>query len=168
MNNRFLIHDLDEQDAAKYLDHLPKDTSVFPAKPKVKHCIGCFGCWLKTPGICIFSDRVQVTPAYLAKSNEMTIISRNLYGGFSPETKAVLDRSIGYLMPYFRIINKEMHHVMRYDNPFKLTVHFYGPNIDAKQQTIAQQLILANAINLGAGSHEIYYHETLASIKEVL
>ena len=48
------------------------------------------------------------------------------YGGYSQSIKAVLDRSIGYLLPYFRLVGGAMHHQMRCDNPFALDVHFYG------------------------------------------
>lgn len=167
-NNRFLIHDLTEQEADIHLGTLPSNMLSFAAKPKVKPCVGCFSCWIKTPGICIIKDRSQETPALLAKSNEMIIISRNLYGGYSPEIKAVLDRHIGYIMPYFRIINDEMHHTMRYENPFNLRVHFYGLNIGEEEKSIAKMLVAANAVNLGAGSHKVEFHNSLEHIKEIL
>lgn len=165
MKQTFIIHDLDEKEAKQVL---PAEAVAFAAKPMVKHCIGCFGCWIKTPGKCLIPDRCTITPKTLAASNEIIIISHITYGGYSPEIKAVLDRSIGYIMPYFRIINGEMHHTMRYQNPFKLSVFFYGKSISEAEYNIAKQLVPANALNLGAGTHSVNFYESVASIKEVL
>lgn len=158
-----IIHDLEEHEAVTLIGDL--EALVFAAKPPVKHCIGCFGCWLKTPGACIIRDRCQRTPAMLAASDKMIIISKMVYGGYSPETKAVLDRSIGYIMPFFRIVNGEMHHTMRYQNPFALQVHFYGDNITAAEQELARKLVSANAINLGSGSNQVFFHNSIADME---
>ena len=165
MKQKLIIHDLEENDAMQFQS---ANAFVFAAKPTVKHCLGCFGCWIKTPGKCVIPDRCAITPEMLAASNEMVIISRITYGGYSPEIKAVLDRSIGYIMPYFRIVNGEMHHTMRYQNPFKLTVHFYGEDISETEYNIAKQLVPANALNLGAGTHNVLFHESVEAIKEVI
>lgn len=158
MRKRLFVHDLNE-DLVTSLSPLPKGVRVFAADPAVHHCVGCFGCWLKTPGSCVMKDRAQKLPALLADSDQMVIVSRLVYGGFSPEIKAALDRSIGYIMPFFRFVNGEMHHIMRYDNPFQLTVHFYG-NSSPAQTAIARRLVPANAVNLGAGSHHVFFHNS--------
>ena len=103
-----------------------KDDILFSARPIVNHCMGCFGCWIKTPAKCVIKDRCDVMTSYIPKCDELVVISPILYGGYSDNIKAVLDRSIGYILPYFRIVNGEMHHKMRYENPFKFNVHFYG------------------------------------------
>ncbi len=165
MKYRFLIHDLDEDQAQEVLGRLPEDVIVFAAKPRIKHCVGCFGCWVKTPGKCVIHDRCEDTPAMLAASREMIFISRNVYGGFSPEVKAVLDRSIGYNMPFFRILEGEMHHTMRYKDTFQVTAHFYG-DISPKEQAIARELVQANGVNYGAESCSVYFYGSLAGLKE--
>lgn len=165
---KMLIHDLEEGQFASILPQLPDGLQVLQASPAVHYCVGCFGCWIQTPAECVIRDRCRATPEMLAASKEMILISRNLYGGFSPDMKAVLDRSIGYVMPYFRIVGGEMHHTMRYDNPFALTVHFYGAEVSKAQQDIARKLVAANAVNLGAGSHSVAFHKRFEEIKEVL
>ncbi len=165
MEYRFLIHDLDAGLANEIFGQLPEDVIVFPAKPRVKHCVGCFGCWVKTPGKCVIADRCSETPAMLAASKELILVTRNVYGGYSPEVKAVLDRSIGYMMPYFRLVEDEMHHTMRYDNLFTLTAHFYGCPLSEEAQSIAQQLVKANQVNLGAQRHRVYFHSAMETLK---
>ena len=167
MENRLVIYDVDESDENLFLE-MGKNDIIFSASPLIKHCVGCFGCWIKTPGRCVIKDRGNVLPSYISKSKEVVIISPIVYGGYSQKIKAVLDRSIGYILPYFRIIDGEMHHKMRYNNQFKLTVYFYG-ECDNYEIDIAKRLVKANAINFGAGSYSVYFHDTVDSIrKEIL
>lgn len=135
------------------------DMLPFSASPAVKNCLGCFGCWIKTPGQCVIPDRCQVIPSYIAQCSEVIILSPIFCGGYSQKVKAVLDRSIGYILPYFRIVNKEMHHQMRYENPFRLSVHFYG-ECDEKERETARRLVKANAVNLGAGDYSVDFYDT--------
>lgn len=168
MSKRLLIHDMQETQIDELKKYLSEDVTVFAASPAVKHCIGCFNCWVKTPGKCIIADRCDRIPMLLAESSEMIIVSRLRYGGYSPDIKAVLDRSIGYIMPYFRIIDNEMHHTMRYQNPFLFTVYFYGESISEREKQIAKQLVEANRINLGAGSCRVIFESTINQVKEVI
>lgn len=69
----------------------------------IKSCIGCFGCWLKTPGKCILKDKYNEMGRLLAGSGEIILISRCCFGGPGPFVKNVLDRSIPYILPYFVI-----------------------------------------------------------------
>lgn len=168
MDKRYLLHDLEEKDAEEIFGVLPENVLAFPAKPDVKPCIGCFGCWVKTPGKCVISDRCAITPALMASCREMTVVSRLTYGGFSPAVKMVLDRSIGYIMPFFRIVKGEMHHTMRYETPFQYHAHFYAEIISQEEQALARQLVQANATNFGAEKYSATFHETKQSLKEAM
>lgn len=101
---------------------------------------------------------------YLSKCNEVIIISKCCYGGFSPFVKNVLDRSISYVHPYFVIKNGEMHHRRRYQNNLDLHVWFYGENITEKEKLTAQKLVKANAINLDCNESKVTF---IRSIKEM-
>lgn len=164
MNKTMLIHDLTEEGLDAALGALPGHVLPFAAKPAVKHCIGCFGCWVKSPGACVIRDRASVIPSMMAASGELVVVSRCVYGGFSPDVKAVMDRCIGYLMPFFRIVNGEMHHTMRYDNHLTFTVHLYGAANEA-ERGIAQKLVAANALNIGAGAHSLRQYATMEEMR---
>lgn len=164
MSKRLIIYDIANFDEKRFLkEH--SDDLLFSASPMVKHCIGCFGCWVKTPGKCVIKDRCGVMPSYMAQSEEIMIISPMLYGGYSQNIKAIMDRSIGYVLPFFQIVNGEMNHRMRYQNPFRLRVHFYGSCNQAERET-AKQLVGANAVNLGAGSHSVDFYASFEPILE--
>ena len=63
----------------------------------IRHCVGCFGCWIKTPGKCVLKDGYDNLGELLSKSEKLTIISRCFYGCYSPFVKNVLDSSISYI-----------------------------------------------------------------------
>lgn len=168
-DKRLILHDVGEADFAQVAADLPEDMLVFAARPEVRPCVGCFGCWIKTPGQCVIADRAQVVPGLLARSREVVIISRSVYGGHSPEIKAAMDRSIGYILPYFRVYRGEMHHRMRYEGTFALTVHFYGGGITQAQRETAGALVAANETNFGASGSRVFFHENAReAIKEAV
>lgn len=166
MKKRFIIYDCGKSNVEGPFTQ-NENTILFNALPTVSHCIGCFGCWIKTPGKCMIRDRCAAVPSYIAQSSEVIIISPLLYGGFSSNVKSVLDRSIGYLSPFFRMVNGKMHHKLKTDNPFQLTVHFFGPR-DAEEEDIAGELVAANAVNLGAAGHRVVFHDTFSAAKEAV
>lgn len=92
----------------------------------IRHCIGCFGCWIKTPETCVIKDGYENMGELMSKCNELILISKCTYGGYSTFVKNVLDRSISYISPHFEMRNKEMHHKRRYNNIIDITACFYN------------------------------------------
>lgn len=135
---------------------------------KIRHCIGCFGCWVKTPGKCVIQDGYENMGELLGHCSELAVISECVYGGFSPFVKNVLDRSIPYISPYFVIRNGEMHHKQRYDNMLRISVHFYGMDISGNEKNTALNIVAANAVNLSATVKEVVFHCSADEIKEAL
>lgn len=145
---RLIIHDLKSEDFEKLFHNGLEDTMVISDDESIHNCIGCFGCWVKTPGACVIRDKYGDMGEHLSKCNEVIIISRCTYGGFSPFIKNVLDRSISYVHPFFKIRNGEMHHKRRYDNKVNMKVYFYGDKITEKEKQTAKDIVKVNCINL--------------------
>ena len=82
----------------------------------VNQCTGCFSCWLKTPGECIFKDSMEEIYFEIVKADIMILVSPIKAGFISSKIKTFLDRLIPLLLPYFKIINNEFHHKERYGN----------------------------------------------------
>jgi len=144
--------------------NVEKDSIVIENNGEMRHCIGCFGCWIKTPAECIIKDGYEHLGKQFSNCTELVIISKCIYGSVSPFIKNVMDRSISYIHPYFEIINGEMHHKKRYDNTIKVTVHLYGDDISDTEKKTAQKLLEAEAINFHGFVDKITF---LSSIDEL-
>lgn len=158
---KLLIHDLDNYE----FKNLSDDIKIIDKKGEIKNCIGCFGCWVKTPAECVINDSYKDIGRYFSKSDEIIIISKCVYGGFSPFVKNVFDRAISYIHPYFKIRNNEMHHKRRYDNVIKLTAWFYGEDITSEEKETANNLLKANAINFDGFVERITFVNNIAELE---
>ena len=142
-----IIHDLNNEQFELLFPELNNNSHIIFDNGTIKSCIGCFGCWIKTPGKCVIKDGYDNIGELFSKADKVIVISKCFYGGFSPFVKNVLDRSIAYMLPFFRTVNKETHHKQRYDKSFKYCVHFYGENITEPEKETACSLVKANSIN---------------------
>lgn len=155
---KLIIHDLPRQDYPRLASGKEAELRLVTDNGTIRKCIGCFGCWVRTPGVCMLKDDYQHMGEWAAASDEMIIISRCTYGSYSPFVKNVLDRSISYMLPYFATINGETHHQRRYENSFKLTVRFYGEDLTPAEQETARALVLANAVNFYSTGNEVFFY----------
>jgi len=168
MTSKLVLHDLPENESSIYLSDKSENITYFAAHPTIQSCISCFGCWIKTPGMCVVKDESNVFSKIIPEHDVFIIISKCIYGGLSPDVKVVLERSIGVLSPFFGIVNGEMHHLPRYKKMPILAYHFYGSDITEYEKETARKLTAANALNFYAPKHEVYFHSSLSEIKEIL
>jgi len=145
-----------------------KDYVVFHYNQPAKPCVGCFGCWIKTPGKCVIKDSDSDFAIKMPHAEEIIVISELVFGGLSPNIKAVFDRSIGFILPFFRNVNGEMHHVPRYKKSPNLRYMFYSSTITEAEKTTAQKLIKANAINFCAEQYTIDFYNSPKELLEDL
>ena len=110
-------------------------------------CLGCFGCWVKTPGICVINDSGRAIPKKIVQSDLMIFLTPITFGGYSPELKKALDRAIPMLLPFFKRVHGETHHVMRYEKYPKLVAIGALPKPDQESEALFKQLLTRNAIN---------------------
>lgn len=160
---RILIHDLSNDIFQALFPEIDKDVCIISDTGTIRHCIGCFGCWIKTPGKCILKDGYDNMGKMLSKAEKVTIISRCYYGCYSPFVKNVLDRSISWLLPFFKIKNNETHHKRRYQNDMQMTVHFYGET-DPEERETARELVRANCINFYVENYEITFSKSFEEL----
>jgi multimeric flavodoxin WrbA len=162
---KILIHDLNENDFNLKFHVIGKDITVISNNNEIHNCIGCFGCWVKTPAACVIRDKYGDMGELYSKCDEVIIISNCCYGGFSPFVKNVMDRSISFVLPYFTYRNGEMHHKNRYNKRYKLKVCFYGDNIIEEEMDTAKKLVMANSINMNCIKHEVSFYNSIQEME---
>ncbi len=164
---KLIIHDLDKELEEKIIPR-NEDYCVINSSNRIFNCIGCFGCWIKTPGKCVIKDEYNKMGELLGKCDELVVISKCFYGGYSPFVKNVMDRSIPYIHPYFTVRNGEMHHRRRYDNHIKLDVFFYGENITSEEKNTANNIIKGNVVNFDADLRKINFLSKIEDLEGVI
>ncbi len=80
----------------------------------LRYCIGCWGCWVKTPGQCITCDAsVEMDQAVI--QSDFTLWAAPLKMGFpSRLLKMALDKHLPLIHPYMVVDQGEAHHLKRY------------------------------------------------------
>ena len=161
---RAIIHDLD----ARYGDMLrAKCDELIDADGKYAPCQGCFGCWTKHPAACFMKDRLQFACRTIGRADELTIVTENLYGTYSPKVKNVLDRSIGTSTPLSTYRGGQMHHTLRYGKHAMLKVIVYG-DITQQEKATFSYMVKRNALNDGFEASEVLFLDDLAGLENAL
>jgi len=120
---------------------------------EVAYCTGCFGCWTRTPGICIIDDRAREIVRDFIESDLVVFLTPITFGGYSSELKKVLDRIIPLILPFFAVVNGETHHQMRYDKyPDFVAIGTLEAEDEEKAQAFLD-LCKRNSINFNSESY---------------
>ena len=144
-----------------WIENNEEEVKIISDENKIKNCTGCFCCWIKNPGRCILKDGYENLAELYSKAEKITIISKCCYGTYSPFIKNVLDRSIPYLLPFFKLKNNEMHHTIRYKNKLSLEVYFYGNGLTELEKNTAEKTVKANCINLNVKKFNVSFLENI-------
>ncbi|MGE4518370.1 MAG: flavodoxin family protein [Desulfobacteraceae bacterium] len=89
---------------------------IYLADKKINYCTGCFSCWLKTPGTCIYKDDM---PEILGKikNADILLLGTPLYvDGMTAQTKTFVDRIIPLVEPEFEMVDGHYRHAKRLDS----------------------------------------------------
>ncbi|UYP45728.1 hypothetical protein NEF87_002013 [Candidatus Lokiarchaeum ossiferum] len=97
------------------LEELGHQISLLTIKDmQINFCIGCFGCWVKHPGKCVFNDEQEKIYRAVLKSDLVILGSPLIMGFINSNIKKVCDRLIPLLRPYVEVFKGEIRHVRRY------------------------------------------------------
>jgi len=123
----------------------------------IAYCKGCFGCWVKTPGVCPTRDNAGAVTRSFIRSDLAVLLTPVVFGGYSSELKKALDRSAGIVLPFFTRINGEVHHQPRYQRYPSLLAIGVVDRANRTEQRIFRTLVGRNAINLHAPAHDVAF-----------
>lgn len=123
---------------------------------QINNCIGCFCCWVKTPGKCVIRDDATKIYPYIAKSDRVLYVSRIKFGGYNSVMKTMLERAIPIQQAFIRLLEGETHHVQR-DVALKDAVIIAYGDINDDEKAVFEKLISRNALNMNFKSYNIIF-----------
>jgi hypothetical protein len=107
------------------------------ARGELKNCVGCFGCWIQTPGECVMHDAIAEINSRSIQSDVTVYLCPIIFGQFSANMKNVIDRWLPNMLPYFitRSDGSSMHPA-RYASYPKQIMIGYGEHLEAEDETL--------------------------------
>ena len=125
---------------------------------KIHNCVGCYGCWTKTPGKCVIRDDATKIYPLIAKSERLLYVTRVVYGCYDVPMKTMLERALPIQQAFIHLVNGEAHHVQRDVKQKRTTIIAYG-ELSQAEKVIFQQLVERNAHNMHFASVEVIFVE---------
>lgn len=127
----------------------------------INACIGCWNCWLKTPGKCVMNDSMSSHYEDYINSDKVILLMDTAQGFIDHTAKAFLDRTIALYHPYIEIVNNECHHWARYDK-YPVMYFFYNTgSLSASETTILEDYLARSAYHYKSKPFLIYNNEVL-------
>ena len=120
---------------------------------KLAHCIGCFGCWVETPGLCVEADAGREITKTVSHSQTVILFTPITFGGYSSELKRMVDRLVPLSLPHFTLFQGEVHHNPRYPDPPRLMGIGVQHEANSEEEAIFKALVGRNAINFHAPTY---------------
>ena len=105
---------------------------------QIAACVGCLGCWVKTPGTCVINDDGRETTRKAIQSDLMIWLTPVTFGGYSSELKKAIDHMLPIMLPYFESYHGQIFHKMRYKkSPNLLVIGVQEPGVDYEETFMA-------------------------------
>jgi len=123
-------------------------TSIVLEDKNIAYCLGCFGCWVQTPGECVIKDYEETIIRKMVHTDLIIYITPIVFGGYSSILKKALDRQISRVLPYFTKIDGEVHHKKRYEKEQSLLGIGILDKLDAEKEEVFRTLVARNSINM--------------------
>ena len=116
---------------------------------KYSPCRGCFNCWVKTPGTCVFKDDGDILCREFITSDMVIAAAPMVLGYPAAAVKNALDRVIPLVHPYIEEVDGEAHHMKRYSKyPVMALMLEKESDTDAADMEIVKEIFTRAAINL--------------------
>lgn len=114
---------------------------------KLHQCVGCFHCWVKTPGRCRLNDDGNRVLAAIADADLLVFAAPMRMGFVASLLKRANDRIVPVVLPYVAVKDGECHHTMRY-HPFDLALIVERGDATAEELAATERIYARLAKNV--------------------
>lgn len=143
---------------ASLYDEQPRYKALGPAA--IKACIGCWSCWLKTPGVCICKDAMaKIYPDYV-NSDKVILLMDTAQGFLNHGAKAFIDRTIPHYHPYIEIVDGECHHKARYERYPEMHFYYDDQNVTQEEAQVIEDYLYRTAYHFRSKAYRIHKNPT--------
>lgn len=118
----------------------PLNVVSFDAQ-SITACIGCWNCWLKTPGRCVMKDQMAEHYHDYVNSDTVILLMSTAQGFIDHQAKAFFDRTIPHYHPYIEIIGGECHHVARYASYPDMVFFFDREGLTSREEQVIENYL---------------------------
>lgn len=124
-------------------------------------CIGCWNCWLKTPGLCVMKDvMIDFYPDYV-NSDTVILLMNTAQGFLSEQAKAFFDRTIPHYHPYIEMVDGECHHVARYEHYPDMVFYYDTEDLTNQEEQVIEDYLYRTAYQFKSKAYRITKDDTL-------
>ena len=118
-------------------------------------CIGCWNCWLKTPGTCVMKDPMAESYFDYVNSDTVILLMSTAQGFVHHKAKAFLDRTIPHYHPYIELVEGECHHIARYDRYPDMVFYFENEGLTSQEEQVIEDYLYRTAFHFKSKAYRI-------------
>lgn len=116
-------------------------------------CIGCWNCWLKTPGRCVMKDQMSELYRDYVNSDTAILLMDTAQGFINHQAKAFLDRTIPHYHPYIEMVDGECHHAARYERYPDMVFYYDAKELTKNEEQIIEDYLYRTAYHFKSNAY---------------
>lgn len=132
------------------------------ADTPLKDCIGCWHCWVKTPGICLHKDAMVDYYDKFMTSDKVIFLFPTGSGFLKGYVKTFIDRLIPLAHPYIEIVEGEMMHKYRYETYPELDFYFSEEGLTTQENQMIEDYCYRVAYHFRVPAGRVTFNESQA------
>jgi multimeric flavodoxin WrbA len=118
-------------------------------------CIGCWNCWVKTPGRCVMKDQMAESYYDYVNSDTVILLMNTAQGFIGHQAKAFLDRTIPHYHPYIEIVDGECHHFARYNCYPDMVFYYDTEGLTNQEEQVIEDYLYRTAYHFQSKAYRI-------------
>jgi multimeric flavodoxin WrbA len=126
----------------------------------IKACIGCWSCWVKTPGRCVFKDAMVECYSDYVNSDKVILVMDTAQGFINHQAKVFIDRTIPHYHPYIEIVDGECHHKARYEHYPEMHFYFDEQLLNQEEAQVIEDYLYRTAYHFQSKAYRIHKNPT--------
>ncbi|MDE5825900.1 MAG: hypothetical protein K2N44_00595 [Lachnospiraceae bacterium] len=105
----------------------------------------------------------------IGSCGQLVLISRCVYGGFSPFVQGVLEKCRRHFGPFLEMRHGQTHYEVKSENrnTFGMVCCFYGDNITPREEQSARIQSVSDGISLQAKGVKIVFYDTIDKLRQL-